>query len=103
MASANGQTANPYAYEHPSYLKVVQGINTLADPLVQAKYFLNKTRLNAGASLAIEKEQALRSHGLKVSVNQSLQNQFSASSGLVYSPTRFGIEYVVRFKLFQLK
>ena len=68
-----------------------------------AKYFLNKTRLNAGASLAIEKEQALRSHGLKVSVNQSLQNQFSASSGLVYSPTRFGIEYVVRFKLFQLK
>jgi hypothetical protein len=103
LASANGQTANPYAYEHPSYLKVVQGINTLADPLVQAKYFLNKTRLNAGASLAIEKEQALRSHGLKVSVNQSLQNQFSASSGLVYSPTRFGIEYVVRFKLFQLK
>ena len=103
LTSASGQTVNPYAYEHPSYLKVVQGINSRTDPLVDAKRFLNKTRLNAGASIAIEKEQTLRSHGFKVSVNQSLQNQFSASSRLTYSPTRFGIEYVVRFKLFQLK
>ena len=103
LTSASGQTANPFAYEHPTYLKVVQGIKSSTDALVDAKSFLNKTRLNAGISIAIEKEQALRSHGFKVTVNQSLQNQFMASSGLDYSPTRFGIEYVVRFKLFQIK
>lgn len=102
LTSASGQTANPYAYEHPTYLKVAKGIKSSVDPLVDAESFLNKTRLNAGVSIAIEKEQALRSHGFKITVNQSLQNQFKASSGLDYSPTRFGIEYVVRFKLFQI-
>ena len=103
LTSSKGNTVNPYAYDHPTFWKEIEGINTSSDYIIESKDLLNKTRATAGVSMGLEKVGMQRTHGLKVSVNQSLQNQFTSSSGLNYTPTRIGVEYSVKFNLFKAK